>query len=72
MQLDTNVPVAYANDLNDQSLLPPNPQFGASSATTFDIEAAQGFQSFDDCLDFNWDEDIVRFWDFQLIDGTQS
>lgn len=69
MRLETNVPVAFVNNLDDESFLPMGPQLGATNSTTASIDVTRDIQGFGDCPDFNWDRDIVRFWDFQPLDG---
>ena len=70
MRLETNVPVAFVNDIDEEGFLTMVPQLGASNSSTASIEATQDIQGFGDCPDFNWDREIVRFWDFQPMDGN--
>jgi hypothetical protein len=69
MRLETNVPVAFVNDLDDEGFLPMVPQSGASNSSAAGIDDTRDIQGFGNCPDFNWDREIVRFWDFQPLDG---
>ena len=72
MRLDTNVPVSFVSDLDGEGIRPMVFQLAASSPSTAGVEVTHDVQGFGDCPDFNWDDDIVRFWDFRPLDGNRS
>jgi hypothetical protein len=69
MWLEAGVPVAFVEDLDSEGFPSVAPQSGASTSSTGGIEISQDMQRFEDCPDFNWDEDIVRFWDFCITNA---
>lgn len=72
MRLDTNLPVPFVNDLDVEGFPPTASQLEPSNSSVTGIDVTQDVQELGDCLDFNWDEDIGRFWDFLPTEGSQS